>query len=61
MESRLLQFRAQLEGLVTDREAMVAANKEREQRDESLAYSESAFDQLSHRFEQLILEIRNWT
>ena len=57
---RIQLFTTQREALITEREAMLAANTERTQRDESLAYGADAFMELATRFTEIEEEIRNW-
>ena len=54
-----LYYRAQIERLITEREGMIALNKEREHRGESLAYSEDSFQILANQFAEIEESIRN--
>jgi hypothetical protein len=54
-----LLFRTQIEGLISEREMMKVANKERERKGESPAYREDAFDRLIQFFSNIEESIRN--
>ena len=54
-----LVFKIELERLVTEREGMIAENKIRESRDETLAYNEAAFQDLCSGFNHLSEAVRN--
>lgn len=46
--------RLQIEALITEREGMIVANKQREMLGESLAYNENAFFNLANCFYELL-------
>ncbi len=46
--------RIRIEEIVTEREAMIAENKQREFQDQAMAYNEADFQQLSNRLHDLI-------
>ena len=52
-ERYLLGIRLIMERIITDREAMIADNKQREHRGESMAYGEPAFCKLSAELDEL--------
>jgi len=54
-----LLFTTQIEAVITEREAMKAANAERIQREESLAYGEDAFQSLVTDLAAIETQIRN--
>ena len=54
-----LLFRTQLEGLISEREMMKVANKERERKGEFPAYGEEAFERLIQFFSNIEEGIRN--
>ena len=53
-EAVFLNIRCQIEALISRREGMIAENKQRERRGESLAYGEKAFDDLEQSFVSII-------
>ena len=52
-ESQLLEYRLQMESLICEREGMIALNKEREHRNEALAYPEREFINLGYKFKDI--------
>lgn len=48
-----LFYRARIESLVTEREGMIAENKQREHRGESMAYPEQEFMRIAHELRQI--------
>jgi hypothetical protein len=54
-----LMFTTQIEAVITEREAMKAANTERMQREESQAYGEDAFRSLVTDLAGIEAQIRN--
>jgi hypothetical protein len=59
MDQRCLDIRLQMEMLITQREAMLAANQERAHHNHTIAYPESAFDDLHTHFTHLLLMLRS--
>ena len=53
-----LNIRLQMECLITEREGMIAENKQREHRGESLAYVEDSFQITNRRFTELLEILR---
>lgn len=53
-----LNYRMQLEALISEREAMIVANKERELRGESPAYGEDHFNGIAHHMNLLLESMR---
>lgn len=54
-----LNYRARIESLITEREGMIAENKQREQLGHSMAYPESEFMRIVREFEQIQLDLRS--
>jgi hypothetical protein len=54
-----LNYRARIESLITEREGMIAENKQREQLGQSMAYPESDFSRLVREFGQIQLDLRS--
>ena len=52
-ESQILEFRLEMESLISEREGMIALNKERENHGYSLAYGETAFNDLSKKLQEI--------
>jgi len=50
MEKQILDIRIQMEQLITERESMIALNKERETAGNAIAYDEQAFINLAEAF-----------
>jgi len=55
---KILKIKLEMEALISEREGMIALNKEREINDLSLAYGESAFNDLAIKFSKLALKIK---
>lgn len=52
-EQILLEFRIELEELITEREGMIAENKQREVVENSMAYDEGSFSNVASRMSTL--------
>ena len=52
-------FRVQIEALVTERCAMLAANEERDKKNQTIAYTEEAFQALVNQFANIEERIRH--
>jgi len=48
-----LQILARIEALITDREGMIAENKQREAENKSMAYTEDSFHSLANEMREL--------
>lgn len=57
-EFRLLDIRLQMEALISEREGMIAENRQREHRGESMAYMEDNFQINAGAFEKLRAVLR---
>lgn len=59
MDFKLLDIQLQMEEIICEREGMIAENKQREHRQESMVYGENTFQNLANRLEQLRVILRD--
>jgi hypothetical protein len=57
-EATLLKVRIKLEGLISERQAMIVLNTERESNGHAMAYDEEAFFDIQQRIEELLEELQ---